>query len=217
MLVWLQSKLRCGGCGKKLSVSQKNQPSPFSLGLEDNVTEPLDDTISDEGILIDHPIGVETPPGAHLVSLVDEEGFEWALNDGPPRRPSYLSNDRLFIPLKIRPKKGYLKNNILTETEVPDPSPLVASNVVAMLPMSQAQDKLLRSFRAAAMDINYHNGAHVRSHSRRRLIRNVQGRPRSLTESTASSGTIQRKSNVVTHIPSDVRGIIAMKSVLRRY
>jgi hypothetical protein len=209
MLVWLKSKFRCGR-----AISQKNQPSPFSLGFEDDATEPVEDSVSDVESFV-YPIGTETPPGTSLVSFVDDEGFEWAINDGPPRRPSSIPRETPFIPLKIRPKKGYLKNNIFTETEVPDPSP-IALQVIAMLPMSSAQEQLLRNFRATAIDINYHNGAHIRSHSRRKLKRNLPGRPRSSTESTVSSGNRRKSPNVVTHMPSDVRGIIAIKSALRR-
>lgn len=170
-----------------------------------------------------------SPPGPVVapVSLVDAEGFEWAIIDGPPPvRPPWIPKNRPFIPLPVRPKRGFLYNQVLTNSEVPDMSPLEFSGAQAMVPMSLLQEQVLRAFRAAAIDMHYHNGAHVRSFSRRRLLRNGTHRPRSGTDSStvvsvssrppSSAETARRRHKLASSANADTRGLIAIQSILRR-
>lgn len=124
---------------------------------------PPEDAATDEAS--SSPVASEAPDP---VVLVDSEGFEWAIDDGPPARPVGLPKDSLFIPFRIRPPRGSLTNQVLTSTEVPEPiSPDPADRrVFATLEVEQ----LRRRLRAAADDVGRYSGSHLRQSGK--LVRN---------------------------------------------
>ena len=125
------------------------------------------------------------------VALVDDEGLEWALDDDPPVRPPSLANSPLFIPMCVRPIRGFLQNQVLTHSEVPDPSPF-AFCTKAQVPVSPfrswAMEEVIRRFRTLAIEINQTSGAHVRR--QRVLVRNDFPPPRKSTIDTSVSTAV---------------------------
>lgn len=140
--------------------------------------------------------GGESSPTSSLSTVVnpvvyiDREGFEWAIDDGPPTRPNSIPTSALFIPFEIRPKRGYLKNQVLTDCEVPDlrsPLGLSAPRI------SIHTEQLLRRLRMRSMELSDSTGAHLRSRSGKHLIRRdlavKRERASSINESVSTTGS----------------------------
>ena len=183
MSVYRRCSRLCGSSARQRP-ERTSKPAPEDDAVTHNTFD--DDFCDDDSGGFASP-GELSPPGPVVapVSLVDAEGFEWAIVDGPPPvRPPGIPKNRPYIPLTVRAKKGFLYNQVLTRSEVPDTSPLEFSCAQAMVPMSLLQEQVLRALRAAAIDMHHNNGAHVRSFSRRRLLRNGAHRPRSGTDSS---------------------------------
>lgn len=142
---WLLRRLACGACGALAKAESKD--------LEEALTE------------VSTPVASEP---IDSVVLVDQEGFEWAIDDGPPARPASIPKGHPFIPFQVRPQRGSLRNQVLTYTEVPDP--------ISPDPAERGQfvtleiEQLRRRLRAAAADVGRFSGSHVRQGSR--LVRN---------------------------------------------
>ena len=80
----------------------------------------------------------------------------------------------LYIPLCIRPLKGFLRNQVLTYSEVQDPSPFV-SNWPAFRsgkPRPIEQEEIFRKLRYSAVQLIQTSGGHIRNGAKRSLIRN---------------------------------------------
>ncbi|KAF4710883.1 hypothetical protein FOZ62_008432, partial [Perkinsus olseni] len=48
-------------------------------------------------------------------------GYEWANSDPPIQRPASFPHNKLFLPVAVRPRRGCLCNQVLTNAEVPSP------------------------------------------------------------------------------------------------
>jgi hypothetical protein len=121
------------------------------------------------------------------VALIDAEGFEWAMDDGPPRRPSNIPEGSMFIPFAIRPSRGFLKNQVLTDCEVPDlRSPVAFSGPL----ISIHTEQVLRRLRARSVEVCESTGAHLRSRSGKHLIRrDLVDKDREFTAESISTTT----------------------------
>jgi hypothetical protein len=142
---WILEKFRCGS------------HAPNDKGrIEEEITR--DDT----------PSPIASSANIDPVVYVDKEGFEWAINDGPPERPPSIPASCLFIPFEVRPVRGYLTNQVLTNSEIPDiRSPERYSGPC----LSIHTEQLFRRLRSRSQDVSDSTGAHVRSRSGKRLIR----------------------------------------------
>ncbi len=125
------------------------------------------------------------------VVYIDSEGFEWAVDDGAPTRPATIPASALFIPFEVRPKKGYLKNQVLTDSEVPDLRSPLGLNAPRI---SIHTEQLLRRLRIRSMELSDCTGAHLRSRSGKHLIRRdlaavKRERAASINESISTTGS----------------------------
>ena len=102
------------------------------------------------------------------VVYIDSSGFEWAIKDDVPVRPSHIPDSALFIPFAVRPPRGYLKNQVLTNCEVPETRspPALSGNLISI-----HAEQLLKKLRARSMELSETTGAHLRSRSGRHLVR----------------------------------------------
>ena len=103
------------------------------------------------------------------VVYIDKEGLEWAMNDGVPDRPPTLAKNALFIPFEIRPRRGFLKNQVLTDCEVPDVRSPVPGSIAPRV--SLHTEHILRKLRSRSIEVGESSGAHIRSRSGKHLIR----------------------------------------------
>ena len=143
---WILEKFRCGSH----ALNEKEGR------IEEEITR--DDT----------PSPMTCPANIDPVVYVDKEGFEWAINDGPPERPAWIPASCLFIPFEVRPVRGYLTNQVLTNSEIPDiRSPERYSGPC----LSIHTEQLFRRLRSRSQEVSDSTGAHVRSRSGKRLIR----------------------------------------------
>jgi hypothetical protein len=210
VLSWIGRKLRCG---TDRIVERKNDSERTSRG---------DSTSSSSVSTVVNP-----------VVYIDKEGFEWAVDDGAPERPAWIPSSALFIPIQVRPRKGYLKNQVLTNCEVPDSrSPDRYTGPC----LSMHTEQLFRRLRARSADVCETTGAHVRSRSGKHLIRQdlARGRDRARTAdslSTSSSsdrlkppserifGSKNRyaKRNNPQSSPMDIRTYLDMRAKMAAY
>jgi hypothetical protein len=144
VMAWLWARLRCTQTRKEVDVTantSRGDSSPSSSSVS-SVVNP--------------------------VVYIDPSGFEWAIRDEVPSRPSHIPDEVMFIPFEVRPQRGYLKNQVLTNCEVPETrSPTAFSGPL----ISIHTEQLLRKLRARSLELCESTGAHLRSRSGRHLIR----------------------------------------------